>query len=307
MTRHLLDLDQVGSKGIAEILALCEPARGQDLASLSAALVFEKPSARTRNATEMAVVDLGGHAIVINDAEVGIDRRETAEDVARTLGCYHQIVAARVHDHHVLERMAGALDADEADVSVINLLSDHSHPCQGLADALTMRQVFDGEVAGRRVAYIGDANNVTISLVQVSLALGMDVIVAAPERYQLSGEVVAELATFGLLSGATLRTTADPREAAEGASVLYTDVWTSMGQEAEREKRLQDLAGYSIDTALCALASDDAVVLHCLPAHRGEEIAAEVLEGPRSKIWLQAAHRRTAMRGVFRWVRSTLP
>ena len=303
-TRHLLDLEDAGAQGIAEILSLCSPERGRDLAGLSAALVFEKPSARTRNATEMAVVDLGGHAIVINDAEVGIDQRETAEDVARTLGCYHQLLAPRVHDHGVLERMAAALDAQGSGVSVINLLSDRSHPCQGLADALTMCEEFGSGTSGRRVAYIGDANNVTRSLAQASLSLGMDVIVAAPESYQLAPTDVDTLSSFAS-AGATLSVTSDPYEAAKGASVLYTDVWTSMGQETEREQRLRDFAGYSIDEALCAVATDDAVVLHCLPAHRGEEIAASTLEGPRSRIWQQAAHRRTAMRGVFRWVRSS--
>ena len=304
MTRNLLDLEDAGIEGIAEILSLCSPERGRDLAGLSAALVFEKPSARTRNATEMAVVDLGGHAIVINDAEVGIDRRETAEDVARTLGCYHQLLAARVHDHTVLERMVQALDEQGSSVSVINLLSDRSHPCQGLADALTMRDEFGEDASGRRVAYIGDANNVTRSLAQVSLALGMDVAVAAPPGYQLSESDLDELSGFAW-AGATLSVTSDPVEAARGASVLYTDVWTSMGQEAEREQRLQDFAGYCIDEDLCAVAADEAVVLHCLPAHRGEEISGDVLEGPRSRIWQQAAHRRTAMRGVFRWVRSS--
>jgi ornithine carbamoyltransferase len=302
VTRHLIDLEVLGPDGIAQVLALSEPARDATLAGRSVAMVFEKPSVRTRNSTEMAVVDLGGHPVMITDAEVGIDRRETAEDVANTLGCYHQVVAARVNDHRVLERMAAALDARDSGVSVVNLLSDRSHPCQGLADALTMRQEFGPSLAGRQVAYVGDANNVTVSLAQVSLALGAEVVIAAPKGYQLSEADLAALAPFGAATGAQVRQTDDPSEAAKGSHVLYTDVWTSMGQEAEREQRLVDLASYTIDEALLMSAASDAIVMHCLPAHRGEEISAEVLAAPASRIWVQAGHRRTAMRGVLRWV-----
>lgn len=302
MTRHLLDLADVGPKGILEMLALTSPERDEALLHKSVAMVFEKPSARTRNSTEMAVVDLAGHAVMITDAEVGIDRRETAEDVARTLGCYHHVIAARVNDHQVLVRMRDALDAQNGGVSVVNLLSDYSHPCQGLADALTMSDEFGASIAGRVVTYVGDANNVTISLAQVALSLGMHMRIAAPKGYQLSDEVLENLASFSAGTNASIVQMSDPSEAADGADVLYTDVWTSMGQEAEREQRLVDLAGFSIDEALIAKASEDAIVLHCLPAHRGEEISAVALESGRSRIWAQAAHRRTAMRGVFRWV-----
>ena len=302
MTRHLLDLADVGPKGILEMLALTSPERDEALLHKSVAMVFEKPSARTRNSTEMAVVDLAGHAVMITDAEVGIDRRETAEDVARTLGCYHHVIAARVNDHQVLVRMRDALDAQNGGVSVVNLLSDYSHPCQGLADALTMSDEFGASIAGRVVTYVGDANNVTISLAQIALSLGMHMRIAAPKGYQLSDEVLENLASFSAGTNASIVQMSDPSEAADGADVLYTDVWTSMGQEAEREQRLVDLAGFSIDEALIAKASEDAIVLHCLPAHRGEEISAVALESDRSRIWAQAAHRRTAMRGVFRWV-----
>jgi ornithine carbamoyltransferase len=303
MTRHLLDLNDLGPKGILQVLGLSAPEQGDALEDHSVAMVFEKPSARTRNSTEMAVVDLGGHPVMITDAEVGIDRRETAEDVARTLGCYHQIIAARVNDHRVLERMRRALDAQGGGVSVVNLLSDFSHPCQGLADALTILDEFGPAPAGRTVAYVGDANNVTVSLAQVALTLGMDVRVAAPNGYQLNDATLSMINTFGETSGAAITQTTDPGEAAHGADVLYTDVWTSMGQEAEREQRLRDLAGYAIDEELLTVAAPEAVVLHCLPAHRGEEITNGALEGPQSRVWVQAAHRRTAMRGVFRWVR----
>jgi len=307
MTRHFLDLNDGGPVMIESVLRLSVEQATRPLTSSSVAMIFEKPSARTRNSTEMAVVDLGGHAVMISDAEVGIDRRETAEDVARTLGCYHQIIAARVNDHLVLERMRDSLDAQAGGVSVVNLLSDRSHPCQGIADALTMIDEVGGRanldaLKGRSVAYVGDANNVTISLAQVALSLGMNVRVAAPIGYQLSDDDVAALHPFAEHGGGELAQFIDPREAAAGSDVLYTDVWTSMGQEAEREVRLRDLAGYAIDGGLLAAAAPDAIVLHCLPAHRGEEITDDVLEGPRSRVWVQAAHRRTAMRGVFRWV-----
>ena len=301
MARHLLDLCDLGPSGVRDVLTLCAPDRDDALLNSSVAMVFEKPSARTRNATEMAVIDLGGHPVVITDAEVGIDTRETAEDVARTLACYHQTIAARVRDHNVLVRMRNTLENQGGSVSVINLLSDHSHQCQGLADALTILGEF-GDPTGRKVAYIGDSNNVTLSLAQACLALGMEVALASPEGYQPTPEFFSALEPF-VGSGAGLSVTDDPKAAAHGASVLYTDVWTSMGQEDERAQRLNDLAGYSINEELLALATPDAVALHCLPAHRGEEISGGVLESPQSRIWIQAAHRRTAMRGVLRWVR----
>lgn len=302
MTEHLLDLADVGPHGVRRILDLCMSG-DRPLEGASVAMVFEKPSARTRSSTEMAVVDLGGHPVMITDAEVGIDRRESAEDVARTLACFHRVVAARVNDHRVLLRMAGALDAGSFESSVVNLLSDRSHPCQAIADVLTLSDELGGveRLAGRSIAYVGDANNVAVSLSQAMLSVGVSTRIAAPAGYQL---VEAELDAIRGFStdGATLVQVESPDEAAEGVDALYTDVWTSMGQEAEVERRREDLRGYRIDEQLVALAGPDAIVLHCLPAHRGEEISAEVLEGPRSRVWRQAAHRRTAMRGVLRSV-----
>jgi ornithine carbamoyltransferase len=307
MTRHLLDLDDIGPEGVVSVIRLAAEGKTESLAGSSVAMVFEKPSARTRNATEMAVVDLGGHPVMITDAEVGIDRRETAEDVARTLGCYHQIIAARVNDHEVLVRMRAALDDASTGVSVVNLLSDRSHPCQAIADMLTILDEHGGlgslgALSGQTVTYVGDANNVTISLAQAALSLGINVRVAAPQGYQLDDGTTDALKAFGVSSGANLTRFTDPTEAATGADILYTDVWTSMGQEAEAEERRIALGGYSISEELLEVAGSDAIVLHCLPAHRGEEIAAIVLEGPRSRVWRQAAHRRTAMLGIFRWV-----
>jgi ornithine carbamoyltransferase len=296
------DLDPAAWDRVLE-LSLESPPRRR-LAGDGVALLFEKPSARTRNSTEMAVVDLGGHPVYIQGAEVGIDTRETAEDVARTLACYHRILCARVFDHQLLVRMAAALGDGGFGVPVVNLLSDAAHPCQAVADILTLRETLaPGTLAGRTLAYIGDANNMARSLAKAALFEGMEVRLASPAGYAF-GEVEVQALRVDaerIGRGGSLQVTDDPRQAAKGASALYTDVWTSMGQEEERAARLRAFDGFTVDDDLVALAADDAVVLHCLPAHRGEEISASVLEGPHSVVWRQAAHRRTAMRGVLAW------
>ncbi len=300
---NLFDIDDLSPDEFQRILTLAVSGDvGHVLAGQGVALLFEKPSARTRNSTEMAVVGLGGHPVYIQAAEVGIDTRETAEDVARTLGCYHRILCARVFDHGLLARMAGALDGSGFTVPVINLLSDDAHPCQAVADIITLRQTV-GPLAGRSLAYIGDSNNMARSLVKAALMEGMDVRVASPSGYQFSTEELSSLAQLAAKAGqgGTVRSTHDPRDAVAGVDALYTDVWTSMGQEEERAARLASFSGFTIDDALVSAASPDAVVLHCLPAHRGEEISASVLEGRQSVVWTQAAHRRTAMHGILSW------
>jgi ornithine carbamoyltransferase len=230
---------------------------------------------------------------------VGIDTRETAEDVARTLACYHRVVCARVMDHTSLERMAAALDAAGVTVPVVNLLSDRAHPCQALADLLTLRQRFGTDGArDRSVAFIGDANNVWRSLAVAASMAGIPTRVASPDGYGPSEADVAMVRSFG----GDLLVTDHPAEAAAGAGALYTDVWTSMGQEEEAVARRAAFAGFRVDEALLAGAAPDAVVLHCLPAHRGEEISAGVVDGPRSVVWQQAANRLHAMRGLLSWV-----
>jgi len=302
--RNFLDVDDLSCDELESVLALAAlPAAdvAPVLQGRGAALVFEKPSARTRSSTEMAVRALGGHAVYIQGAEVGIDRRESAEDVARTLACYHAVVCARVLDHEVLVRMVAALDSSAPSsppaVPVVNLLSDVAHPCQALADLLTLRQVY-GEVEGRTVAYIGDANNVWRSLALAAAMTGMRLRTACPDGYEPDGDDLARVARLG----GELEVCSDPAEAATGADALYTDVWTSMGQEEEAELRRKAFAGYTIDDELLARAAPEAVVLHCLPAHRGEEITASVLEGPRSVVWRQAANRMHAMRGLLAWL-----
>jgi ornithine carbamoyltransferase len=302
--RNFFDLDHLNPAAWEHVLGLAlQPPIDPPLAGQGVALLFEKPSARTRNSTEMAVVDLGGHPVYIQGAEVGLDERETAEDVARTLACYHRVVCARVFEHSTLVRMATALERSGFDVPVVNLLSDVAHPCQAVADILTMRDAL-GSLRGRVLTYVGDANNMARSLAKAGLLEGMQVRFATPAAYAFSGDELADLQDFAdrVGRGGTVELTDDPGQAAKGASALYTDVWTSMGQEEERAARLEAFEGFTVDETLLEQTADDAVVLHCLPAHRGEEITHGVLEGPRSWVWRQAAHRRTAMRGVLAWV-----
>jgi ornithine carbamoyltransferase len=307
--RHFLDVDDLSVAELDEVLARGgRPDLEPMLAGRGVALLFEKPSARTRNSTELAVVALGGHPVYIGPAEVGIDERESAEDVARTLACYHSVLCARVNDHRTLTRMAAALDGAELFAPVVNLLSDVSHPCQAVADLLTLA---DGAgsmegLAGRSVAYIGDANNVARSLAKAAVMVGMAVRVASPEGYGFDDATRRSIDDLAAAAGrgGSLATFVEPGLAAKGADALYADVWTSMGQEAERSRRRAAFAGYCVDEALVAEAAADAVVLHCLPAHRGEEITAAVVDGPRSVVWRQAAHRETAMRGILSWLAS---
>jgi len=299
----LFDVDDLWPDDYQRVLELATSDDvGQVLAGLGVALLFEKPSARTRNSSEMAVFRLGGHPVYIQGTEVGLDTRESAEDIARTLGCYHRVLCARVFDHQVLVRMAFALENSGFDVPVINLLSDEAHPCQAIADVLTLRELL-GPLAGQVLSYIGDSNNMCRSLVKAALMEGMDVRVASPSGYSFSAEEHARLTALAqrVGRGGTLLLTHDPEVAAGGADALYTDVWTSMGQEDERAERLAAFKGFTIDDALLDVAEPNVFVLHCLPAHRGEEISAEVLEGPRSVVWKQAAHRETAMRGILAW------
>lgn len=298
MTRHLLSLADLSSAELELVLDLAEDTVApQVLAGKGVALVFEHPSARTRNSTEMAVVQLGGHPLSIRAEEIGIDTRETAEDVARTLACYHSLIAARVSRHSTLERMAAALDSAKVKVPVLNLLSDREHPTQAIADLLTIRQNL-GSIEGKVIAYVGDANNVCRSLVVAGARTGAAVHVASPDGYGLTKEDIAEAEALG----ASLRCFARPEEAVAEADAIYTDVWVSMGQDAERDARLVAFGGYAIDERLLEAAPPGVLVMHCLPAHRGEEISGGVLEGVNSVVWQQAANRMHAARGVIRFL-----
>ena len=295
MTRNLLLVSDLAPGEITDVLDLAERAAlGRPLAGRGAALVFEFPSARTRNAAEMAVVDLGGHPVTIRGEEVGFDVRESVEDVARTLGGYHALIAARVADHRTLTRMVEALAAAGMPVPVVNLLSNVEHPTQALGDLLTIRQSL-GSLEGKRVVFVGDANNVCRSLVAACAAVGAAITVASPPGWGLDAASVAAARAVG----ATVEVSDDPGDAVGGADVIYTDVWVSMADKGEAAAKRAAFAGFTVDAALVARASPGAIVLHCLPAHRGEEITAEVLEGPQSRVWAQAANRRHSKRGLF--------
>ncbi|MEZ5282969.1 MAG: ornithine carbamoyltransferase [Acidimicrobiales bacterium] len=291
--RHFLEIDDLSPTELDEVLELSTmPGVPQVLAGKGAGLVFEKPSARTRNSAEMAVVQLGGHPIYIRDEEVGIDKRESAEDVIRVLGRYHALVAARVFDHGVLERMA-ACDA----VPVVNLLSDVAHPMQALADLLTLRDEF-GSLEGLTVTYVGDANNVWRSLALGCAMTGVVSRIACPADYAPSAEDLDRVRSLG----GSIEVFDRPEAAAEGADAVYTDVWTSMGQEAESAARLRAFEGFQVTPSLLDLMSPRGIFMHCLPAHRGEEVSHEAVESERSRVFPQAENRMHSARGLFAWI-----
>lgn len=293
MSRHLLDIDDLRPAELIDIIEKAEHAEPpQVLARQGVGLIFEKASGRTRNATEMAVVALGGHPVSMKGDEVGIDTRETAEDVVRALAGYHAIVAARVKSHGVLERMRAV-----SPVPVLNLLSDLAHPCQAIADLVTLRAHL-GSLAGARVAYVGDFNNVARSLAMAAAHTGVDFVVASPPGY---GPSALDVDTIAAMNG--LMTVTDrPLDATKGANAVYTDVWISMGQEAEAEQRRRDFEGFNVSPELMAAADAHAIFLHCLPAIRDEEVDAAVIDGPQSAVFEQAANRLAAARGVLWWL-----
>ena len=289
MTSNLLAIRDLDRDQLIEILARSEvPDLGGPLRGKGVALVFQKPSARTRNSMEMAVVQLAGHPVYIQQEEVGLGTRESAEDVARTLACYHALIAARVKDHRQLERMAAAVD-----VPVLNMLSDSDHPLQALADLLTGKPLL-GHVEGAPIAYVGDANNVARSLAEGCALLGAELRVASPAGYGFGAD---ELATFG---GAVTQTE-DISAAVSGARIVYTDVWVSMGQDEETELRQKALASYQVNETVMARA-DDAWFLHCLPAKRGMEVTDGVMDSPKSAVWRQATNRMHSARGAISWM-----
>lgn len=291
--RSLLDITDLSADELDLVLELAErpiAALGHPLAGLGVALIFEKPSNRTRHSMEMAVVQLGGHPVYTRGEEVGFDTREPVEDVARIMGGYHAIIAARVFEHSVVERLAAA-----ASIPVVNMLSDQSHPLQGLADALTMRQCL-GELDGLTVAYVGDYNNVARSLAEASAMLGMHVRLACPTGFDAPE---AELERILLLGARSVEQSARPHDAVIGAHAVHTDTWVSMGQEADKESRRQAFEGYTVDTAMMAGADPSAIFMHCLPAYRGFEVAADVIDGPQSRVFQQGHNRLHAARGAL--------
>jgi ornithine carbamoyltransferase len=293
--RHLLEVDDLAASELGRVLDLAEDqAPPKVLGGRTVALIFEKPSLRTRNATEVAVFQLGGHPVSLRGEEVGPSTREPMGDVARVLSGYHAAIGARVFEHAKLTELASG-----SSVPVVNLLSDDAHPCQALADLLTLRRRF-GALAGLTVTYVGDFNNVSRSLALAAAMTGMMLRLACPPGY---GPTPADLERASA-AGAAPEVVPDLREAVSGVDAVYTDVWASMGREQEAEQRRLAFAGYTVDETLMAAAAPHAVFLHCLPAHRGEEVAAAVVDGPASLVWQQAHNRLHATRGLLIWLLS---
>jgi ornithine carbamoyltransferase len=284
----MLKVGDLGREGIAEVLELAAAVK-RDRESVAGVLrgarvglFFEKPSTRTRVSCEVAVADLGGVPVVLKQDEVGLRSREAVEDVARVLDRYLDLLAFRVFDHRDLDTLAA-----HADVPVVNLLSDLEHPCQALADLQTLAEA--RPLDGATLAYVGDGNNVCNSLMIAGAAMGVNVRVACPSGFEPPEWALEE--ARGLAGGTPILVTHDPGEAARDADAVYTDVWTSMGQEVEAEARRATFAPYRVDEALFSLATPGAIFLHCLPAHRGEEVTDGVMDHERSRVFDQAENR----------------
>ena len=260
------------------------PLRGRTLA-----MVFQKPSNRTRVSFEVGMYQLGGHALHLSPEEIQIGKRETPSDTGRVLARYIDAIMVRTFDHGDLEELAAA-----ADVPVVNGLSDAHHPCQALADLMTVREEF-GAVEGTRISYVGDGNNVAHSLAIACALSGAELTIAHPEGHGPEAEIVELAASLG----AAPHLTDDPKEAVSDARIIYTDVWASMGQESEAEARKEKFVPYQVDEGLMGLAAEDAIFLHCLPAHRGEEVTAGVIDGPRSRVFDQAENRLHAQKALL--------
>jgi len=256
-------------------------------------LIFHKPSTRTRVAFEVGIAELGGMALFLPAAELQLARGESYRDTAIVLSRFLSALMIRTYEQAEVEEFA-----EHASIPVINGLTDETHPLQALADAMTLRERF-GTLSGIRLAYVGDGNNVCHSLMRIAGRFGMEFVAATPEWYAPSAGFVAAAAEDARAQGGSVEVVTDPREAVRGAHAVYTDVWTSMGQEAEHERRLRDLAGYRIDSALLREATPEAIVLHCLPAHLGEEITEDVLYGPRSAAWDEAENRLHAQKALM--------
>jgi ornithine carbamoyltransferase len=302
VTRHFITIEDLSSNDLARIYKnACTPFNDETLKGQGVALLFERPSLRTRASSSSAVQELGGYVTFFSDEEIGLDRRESAEDVGRTLAQTYAIAALRVRDHGVFARVRAAT---KGRMSLINLLSDAAHPTQAVADALTIAEHFAAgdvnQLAGLDVAYVGDATNVARSLSVALLRLGARVTVAAPDEYQLTPGGPED--PFAVAEG-SLTLSGSAYDAVRNADVIYTDAWVSMGLEAESQRRRRDLAPFQVNAKLVKSAKPDAVVLHCLPAHRGDEITDEVLDAENSLVWRQVFHRRSAMLGVLRWIK----
>jgi ornithine carbamoyltransferase len=306
MTRHLLSSDDLTPAQQASMIARATHVKKdrreheRSLEGLSVAMIFEKPSTRTRVSFEVAVSELGGHPLVLKPDEVQLGRGETIPDTARILSRFCDAIVIRTFAQERLTALAEA-----ASIPVVNALSDEEHPCQALADVMTIGERF-GDLSSVRVCYLGDGNNVCHSLLLAGAKAGLArVDVAAPPGYEPDPAVVARAQAIGEGTGTVIAVSNEPAAAARGAHVLYTDVWASMGREAEREERVARFRGFAVSSAIMANAAPGAIAMHCLPAHRGEEIDAEVIDGPASAVWDQAENRLHTAKAVLEWVLSS--
>jgi ornithine carbamoyltransferase len=302
MLRHFVDLFDVSPAEIREMLDLAVALKGEDrlghrsqlMSGRTLGLLFEKPSLRTRVSFEAAVAHLGGHTIFLQNKDVGLGMRETVADFARVISQYVDALAVRTFSHATVAELAR-----HATVPVINALSDAAHPCQALADLLTIREAF-GAFEGLRLVFVGDGNNVARSLAEASAHVGLDFVLACPPGYDFPPEFSARFSAA--FPGVSLKVEHDPARAVEGAEVVYTDVWASMGQEDEAEVRREAFEAFRVDAELLGKAHPDAIFLHCLPAHRGEEVTDEVLDGRRSRVIPQAANRLHFQKALLIWL-----
>jgi ornithine carbamoyltransferase len=302
MVRHYLSVDDLSDRELAVVLDLAAKMKADRsldadaLVGASVALVFEKASTRTRVSFEVGVAQLGGYPLPLSSGDLQLGRGETIEDTGRVLSRYVDAIVLRTFEQERLEVLAGA-----ATVPVVNSLSDFEHPCQALADLLTISER-RGELAGTVLTYVGDGNNVAHSLLLAGAKAAMTVRVATPAGFAPIPQVVERATEIARATGGAVEVGTDPVAAASGAHVLYTDVWASMGQEAEAEERRLVFQPYQLDQRLIDAADPDVLVMHCLPAHRGEEITAAVIDGPSSAVWDQAENRRHAQKALLAWL-----
>ena len=302
MPRNFLSIDDLSAEDLAYLLDLSAKVKASPadyaarLSGLVIAMIFEKPSTRTRVSFEVAIDSLGAHPLPLSSSELQLGRGETIEDTGRVLSRYVDAIVLRTFEQDRLESLARA-----ADIPVVNALSDFEHPCQCLADLLTIRER-KGGLAGLTLAYVGDGNNVAQTLLLGGAKAGMEVRVATPLGYEPIPQVVHRAEEIGADTGGRVVVGRDPAEAATGADVLYTDVWASMGQEEEAEERSLVFHPYRLDQPAVERAAEDVIVMHCLPAHRGQEITDEVIDGPHSVVWDQAENRLHSQKALLLWL-----
>jgi ornithine carbamoyltransferase len=301
-TRHLISIHDLSAAEVAGLFRLAADVKANPndyskvLRRRSLAMIFEKSSTRTRVSFEVGMVQMGGHALFLSSRDIQLGRGEPVSDTAQVLSRFVNGIMARTFAHQTVVDLARF-----GTVPVINGLTDDLHPCQALTDYFTLLEVF-GDLKGRKIAYIGDGNNMAHSLLFGAAKVGMDIAIASPKGYQVQEKYLKQAQEDAAAAGTKIQLTESPQEAVVGADCVTTDVWASMGQEDEAQQRLQSFCGFMVDAGLMARAKKDAVFLHCLPAHRGEEVSAEVVDGPQSRIFDEAENRLHVQKAVLLWL-----